>query len=108
MEDILDTIEEKKPQTNYRKWAFRFFVYSIIANLVLYYKVATFVRSLHSEEDLVKYLMILSIVIYLCLILGLVFIGLMYTNKEEKNYQYKISLYGIPILIILMIFVNFV
>ncbi|MFK7806688.1 MAG: hypothetical protein AB8F74_02705 [Saprospiraceae bacterium] len=109
MENILDEIEkDNRSKTNFKKWSFRLFVYAIIANCLVFYKIVNFASGFHSEEILDRDLMILSIVITVCLILGLIFIVLSYKNKEEKNYQYKFSIIGIPMLIVITILANLV
>ena len=109
MENILDNIEEnKKPLTNFKKWSFRLFIYAIIANLVIAYKIANFVSLIHDEEALSRDLIILSIVIIICLTIGSVLTFLSYKNKEEKNYQYYTSIWGYPILIALTILTNLI
>ncbi len=41
MENILDSQNHpEKPKTNYQKWAFRFFIYTMITNLAMAYQFA--------------------------------------------------------------------
>ena len=103
MENILDTIEEdKRPKTNYKKWSFRLFLYAIIAYLVINYKVLAY-NGINPLEALSTQIMISSIIIFICLPLGLIFTILSYLNKEERNYEYYISIFGIPSLLIFLV-----
>ena len=102
MENILDTIEEdKRPKTNYKRWSFRLFLYAMISYLVINYRVLTY-NGIYPEEALGTEIMLSSIIIFVCLPLGLIFSILSYLNKEEKNYQYYSSIFGIPCLLIFM------
>ncbi|MEL6657797.1 MAG: hypothetical protein AAFY48_04115 [Bacteroidota bacterium] len=104
MEDILDDVEKNKGKgTNYKKWAFRLFIYVIILNLAVAYLVASFIPFIHDETAFVRNTTILSILSFLSLIAGTIFTVLSYRNQEEKNYQYHISIWGYPIFIALSI-----
>lgn len=100
MEEILDATEDdNKPVSNYKRWAFRLFVYTIITNGLVFYKIVTFASGFHSPEILNRDLLILGLVGNICVALGSIFTILSYRNQEEKNYQYKVSIVGYPFLI---------
>ena len=97
--------------TNYKKWSFKFLIYIILLNFLI-----TFIVAKSMTETTLKiqlegyetpndktslYLMILTILINLLLISGAVLTILSVKNKEEKNYQYKFSIWGYPIFIAL-------
>ncbi|MEL6973279.1 MAG: hypothetical protein AAFZ63_23290 [Bacteroidota bacterium] len=104
MEDVLDDVEtDQGPDTNYKKWAFRLFVYVIIINLAVAYLVASFIPVIHDQAVFVRNTTILSILSFLSVIAGTIFTFLSYRNQEKKDYQYQISIWGYPIFIALSI-----
>lgn len=107
MENILDSSHQKKPNTNYKKWAFRFLIYTIIANFALGIKITSFVPMIHDRSDFEMKVLSLEIIAWVCFIVGAVFTFLSYHHKEEKNYQYKVSVWGFVILFLLTIVGNY-
>ena len=107
MENILDSENTSNtPKTNYKKWAFRFFIYAVVTNLVIAYKVANFI-SMFDDADAFRALVTnLTILERVCLLIGVIFIILSFRNDEEKDYQYKISVWGFSILVILTTIAN--
>ena len=96
--------------TNYKKWSFKFLIYSILLNFLIAFIVAnttTFEFQLEGYEtpndnsDL--NLLVLTILTNLLFIAGIILTILSIKNKEEKNYQYKFSIWGYPIFIVLTI-----
>lgn len=88
-------------QTNYKKWSFKLFLYLIIINIVVTYLVINFATGLHDSSRFNQNIGLLSIVGNLILLIGVVLTILSIVNKEEKNYQFYISIIGYPIFIIL-------
>jgi uncharacterized membrane protein HdeD (DUF308 family) len=86
---------------NFKKWAFRFLIYIIILNIIIYYMVINFASGFDDPEKLNQNLTLTSIIGILLLLAGIVFISMSLIKKEEKNYQYYISIIGYPIIIIL-------
>jgi len=94
--------------TNYKKWSFKFLIYIILLNFLIAFIVAnttTFKVQIEGYEtandnsDL--NLLVLTILTNLLFIAGIVLTMLSIKNKEVKNYQYKFSIWGYPIFIIL-------
>ncbi|KAA3633719.1 MAG: hypothetical protein DWQ02_12690 [Bacteroidetes bacterium] len=107
MENILDNSHEKTPNTNYKKWAFRLLIYTIIANIAIGIKIASFISAVHDRSDFEMKLLSLEAISWVCFIAGVVFTFLSYHHKEEKNYQYKVSVWGFSILFFLTIIGNY-
>lgn len=102
MEELLDDLGHRpKATTNYKKWAFRLFIYLISCNLAIGYLMASFMPMFHDEAVFVRNLTILSFMAFAFLCAGSICTVLSYNNKEEKNYQYKVSIWGYPIFIVL-------
>mgnify|MGYP000704408089 CR=1 FL=1 len=101
MNNILDDINrDEKSTANFKKWSFRLFIWAIIAYLVFAYKVANFLRLiLQDEKAFGRDLNILSFFIIACLLIGSILTWLSFKNKEEKTYEYLVSIWGYPILI---------
>ncbi len=105
-EELFPTI---KKHTNYKKWAFRFFIYIIILNIFvaqLTYRMMTetvfdFQLETTTVDNRPLYIAICSIAATILLIAGIVLTVLSVQNKEQKNYQYYTIVIGYPIFIIL-------
>ncbi|WP_272149862.1 hypothetical protein [Tenacibaculum aiptasiae] len=93
--------------TNYKKWSFKLFLYLIIINIVIAYLVINYIHLVHDSSRFNQNIGILSIVGNLILIAGIVLTILSIVNKEEKNYQFYISIIGYPIFIILTFLSSF-
>ena len=97
-----------KKSTNYKKWSFKFLIYIILLNLLIAYLIATTPIGLgNSEQTLELRLIVLSFVNIALIISGIVLTILSFKNKEEKNYQYNISVYGYPIFILINMILSF-
>ncbi len=98
MEDNLQEIEiDNEKQTNFRKWSFRLFVDLIFVNGLIFYHVTT------SSFPQLLVIQIFSILSLIFLIGGCVFLMLSIIKKEQKNYQYWVSVVGFPLYLILLI-----
>ncbi|WMI69193.1 hypothetical protein [Mangrovimonas sp. YM274] len=92
---------EPRKETNYRQWAFRVFLYVVVVNLVIVYRVMTFAVGFHDMEKFQQNIAIVSIFGNLLLITGIILTILSIKNDEKKNYQYYISIIGYPFFLIL-------
>ena len=105
---------EKK--TNYKKWSFKFLIYIILLNFLMAYMVSNAMREVslviipegyEKPNDYTQiYIMIVSLLATIFMIAGIVLTILSVKNKEEKNYQYRISVWGYPIFIILSLIIT--
>ena len=100
MNDILD-LEDKEISTNYRKWAFRCFLYLSILILFTFHIFPKHIPSSYELEELIKRIKIILIFGGVISLISFYFIFKMIKNKELKNYQYWFSIIGIPSCIIL-------
>ncbi|WP_299674243.1 hypothetical protein [uncultured Tenacibaculum sp.] len=94
-------------RTNYKKWAFRLLIYLLIVEAVSFYTVVNFFNDIENSDTFhlrVNILWNLSRVLFL---LGSVLTILMLTKKENKNYQYYISLIGYPLFLIFSVVLPF-
>ena len=97
-----------KKITNYKKWSFKFLIYIVLLNVVVAYLIATTPIGFgNSRETLGVRLMVLSVISIGLLIVGVILTILSVTNKEEKNYQYNVSVYGYPIYILINLVLSF-
>ena len=102
MEDKLQEIEtDSEGQTNFKKWSFRLFVDLIFVNALIFYHVTT------SAFPQPLVILVFSILSLIFLIVGGVCLILSIVNKEQKNYQYWVSIIGFPLYLILTIFLYF-
>lgn len=98
----------KKKNTNYKRWSFKFLIYIVLLNLLITYLVARTPIGLGNNEQMLEgKLIILSFINIALLISGIVLTILSFKNKEEKNYQYNVSVYGYPILILINLILSF-
>ena len=86
-------IKEKKP-TNYKRWAFKFLIYLVVLNIAVAYLVVNFAEGLNHSTRFNQNILILSVVGAVIHITGVIFTILSIVKKEEKNYQYYISIVG--------------
>lgn len=89
--------EEKaqKPKTNYKGWAFRFFVYSLITQVTVFLFTIALLPGLHDPTAYQKRLAIFGIIALITLIAALFMLVLSYTNGESPSLKRKIALFGI-------------
>lgn len=81
-------------KTNYKKWGFKVFIYIILLNILVAYMV--FQGNYHPLA-----IFACSVLATLLLMLGIVLTIMSIKNKEEKNYQYYVSIWGYSIFVIL-------
>lgn len=95
MEDNLQEIEiDKESQTSFKKWSFRLFIDLLFSQALLFYHITTSAF----PQGLV--ILIFSILSWLFLLGGSVFLILSIVKKEQKNYQYWIAIVGFPLYLI--------
>ena len=94
-------ISENTNISNYKKWAFRLFIYLIIINIVVSYLVFNYAEGFHNPDKFQQNVTILSSIAFLILLVGSILTFLSVKNKEKKNYQYYFSVFGFPLMIIL-------
>lgn len=100
----------EKKITNYKKWSFQFFIYILLLNFLVTYLIVTtptIVGLTNHREMLMIRVNVLSIIILGLLVSGIVLTAMSFKNKEDKNYQYKISIYGYPIYILISLIISF-
>jgi len=106
MENIIDSIvQHSQTKSKYRKWASLLFTSSIILNALLILFSLTYISEVNLKE-------ILSLHAFLGLItfsIGLTIIYFGLKIKEDKTYQYSVSIWGLllsilPIFAIIMYF----
>ena len=88
--------KQLKPKTNYKKWAFKLLIYTVLLNVLVGFMVY---KGSHRPLTIVLF----SWIANLLLLAGTVITILSIQGKEAKNYQYYASMIGYPILIILTI-----
>ena len=98
MEDKLHDMEiDEVRQTNFKRWSFRLFIDLIFVNALIWYHLTT------SVFPQLLVMQIFSILGLLFFIAGCVFLILSIARKEQKNYQYWVSLIGFSLYLILTI-----
>ncbi len=89
-----ETVPKK---TNYKEWAFKFFVYMFLLNVLVFYMAY---KGSYQPLAIVACSLLATLLLFAGIILTIISIK----NKEEKNYQYHVSLWGYSIFILLTIF----
>lgn len=80
---------------NYNKWALRFIIWIIIINIAIVYLTVNYVNFPRVENNNGMTLFFLRVLGNVLLLLSIIFITISSVKKEEKNYQYWISIAGI-------------
>jgi hypothetical protein len=94
MKNILDNIDQiPSNETDYRKWAFRFLIYTIIVNIVVFFLTINYMGNN----------VIFDILNNTLIVLGTICCYLSFLNKEPKDFKFKFSTIGFSILIIFTI-----
>ncbi|CAL2091252.1 hypothetical protein [Tenacibaculum sp. 190524A02b] len=98
----------EKKVTNYKKWSFKFLIYVVLLNILIAYLTAITPIGLGNNGEILSIrITVLSLLILGLLVSGIVLTILSVKNKEEKNYQYKVSIYGYPIFILINLIFGF-
>ncbi len=82
---------------NYKKWALRFIIWILIINIATVYLTVNYVNFPGIEDSSGMNILLLRILGKVLLILSIIFIVISTVKKEEKNYQYWISISGIAL-----------
>lgn len=90
----MENIQLNEKLTNYKRWAFNFLIYLVILNIAVAYVVINFAEGLHDSVRFSQNMLIFSVIGTVILIAGIIFTILSIVKKEEKNYQYYISIIG--------------
>ena len=96
-----------KKETNYRSWSFRLLVYVLLLNAVTMYLTIKFTPLVHDSERFYIRMLLLSVLALILFITGVILTVLSVNNKEDKDYKYKISIYGYPIFFIVSVLASF-
>jgi len=92
---------------NFKNWAFRFTVWIIIINLIVFYLTINYVDFPGFDDNTGLRLYYLGIISLILLILSISFIVISSIKKEVKDYKYWVSIAGIFIFGILPLLSNF-
>lgn len=88
--------EPAKKKSNYKKWAYKLFIYMFLINILIVY--------ITIQGNYAPLIVIFSsLLAFALLVIGSLLTFLSVLNKEDKNHQYHISLWGYPIFIILTV-----
>ncbi len=87
----------------YKNWAFKFFIYTIILNII----VAFLVFQSTIFNDYSTQIIICSLICTATLILGIIFGIISYKRKEENDFKKKLGLYGNIAILVLSILLQF-
>ncbi|SEC84823.1 hypothetical protein SAMN04489761_3761 [Tenacibaculum sp. MAR_2009_124] len=82
----------------FKKWSFRFLIYTIITQVGLSYLIAIYNSISYDQNVFSRNLQILSAVNIITLIIGISFLIISLINKEDKNYQIYAGIVIYPIL----------
>jgi hypothetical protein len=95
-------IEANNIETNYKKWSFLFFIIVILINILTFFVVINYTSGFGNEQTFGNTLGVLSLSSTSLFIAGAVLTILSVRKKEAKDYQYKISIWGYPLMFILL------
>ena len=95
--NVLDKPPSDEPKTNYKRWSFRFLIYLIILTLFIAFDVS-------NSKSVSWRMTLLSVLTGLFWIVGIVFTIMSHRNRELRDYQYHVSVWGFGIFTVLTIF----
>ena len=75
----------------YKNWSFRFFIYSLISEIVLIYKIANFTNLFTNDADWL--LTTLSFLVIIFEVASLFFLTISFIKKEKKDIFFYIPLF---------------
>ncbi|CAL2103680.1 conserved membrane protein of unknown function [Tenacibaculum sp. 190130A14a] len=99
----MENIQLNEKPTNYKRWAFKFLIYLVVLNIAVAYLVINFAEGLHDSARFNQNMFIFSTIGTIILVTGVIFTILSIVKKEEKNYQYYISIVGYIFFLVLSI-----
>ncbi len=97
MKDILDQ-PEVFPESNYRRWYFRFFLYASIMTIAQFAIAYFFDPGSHNIERFARNYKLYTIMLWSCLIASAYFLSKSHGNHEEKGPLFTVTLIGILLL----------
>jgi hypothetical protein len=92
--------------TNYKQWSFRLFVYLIVINIITYYEVVNYV-SFPGNAAMASRMNFIAIISFGFCLTGTVLTVMSYVKKEERNYQYHVSIWGFSVYTLATIIASF-
>lgn len=90
----MENIQLNEKPTNYKRWAFKLLMYLVVLNVAVAYLVVNFAEGWHDSVRFNQNMFIFSIIGTVIHFAGVIFTILSIVKKEEKNYQYYISIIG--------------
>ncbi len=91
---------------NFKKWAFHFLIWVIVINIIIFYKSTRYTSVLIEQDNTGLAIFYLGVIATILLLMSLIFVVLSTIKKEQKNYQYWISVIGIILFGIFPIILN--
>jgi hypothetical protein len=92
----------------FKNWAFRFMIWIIIINVIVFYLTVTYVNFPGVENGTASTLFYLGLLSSILLLITIIFIVISIVIKEKRNYKFWMPIIGILILGILPLIANFV
>ncbi|AFL82046.1 hypothetical protein Aeqsu_2591 [Aequorivita sublithincola DSM 14238] len=93
---------------SYKKWAFRILIFVVLLNILVFYLITDFTGNMSDEGPSITLLTILGFVVNLFFIGGIVLTILSIVKKEEKDYEFILSVAGYSLLILIPIALFFI
>ena len=93
---------------NFKKWAFRFTIWVLIINLTNFFLTVNYVDFPEIENNIGLTLFYFGALSIILTLLSVVFIVVSSIKKEDKNYQFWISVIGIVIFGIPLLMASFI
>ena len=104
-DETLDNITPESGKTNFKKWAFKFLIYSVALNLILISKLLNH-SGYGSSDKLVFLINSTSIIIDLLVLSGSILTILSISKNEKTDYKYWLNIIGYSLLILSFIYFN--
>ncbi len=92
----------EKKTTNYKQWSFRLLIYLVVINGVVFYQTIN-MNTLADNSQVALLINLEGILGGVFLIAGVVLTIMSHIKREERNYQYKVSVWGFSFFIIITI-----
>ncbi len=92
----------------FKNWAFRFMIWIIIINMIVFYLTINYVNFPGVENNTDSTLLYLEVISIVLMFLALAFIIMSMIRKEKRNYQFWIAIVGIFVLGIIPLILNFI
>ncbi|HBH47167.1 MAG TPA: hypothetical protein DDX98_00915, partial [Bacteroidales bacterium] len=79
----------------YKKWAFRLFIYVLILNFLAFLQTIRFAESFDSQSQFETNMLVISIFSALCLIAGLIMVGITIKNRDLNDIKSWVATIGL-------------